>query len=211
MLREILRKAGGAILPPLMTMWMKTLKIKGGRMPEVPEGRFIGVFWHGKMLAGWYLFKNHNPAALVSLSPDGELLVKLLKAWNYRVIRGSSHREGSKALEDMINTANNEKNIIITPDGPTGPARKFKAGAVITAKKTGLPLLLCGIGYSKKFTLKSWDSFELPVPFSRVRVEFSDPIFIDNNLQYKETSDKILRAEALLNELTNKAELLCLK
>lgn len=37
----------------------------------------------------------------------------------------------------MVDHAKNGYSIAITPDGPRGPEHKFKAGAVITAKKSG--------------------------------------------------------------------------
>jgi len=209
MRKKILRKIGGMVLAPVITMWMKTLKIKVNNKPDTLNGKFVGAFWHGKMLAGWYLFRNNNPVAVVSSSPDGELLAKLLKFWKYEIIRGSSGKGGKKALEEMIKKTESFKNVIITPDGPTGPPFKFKAGAVITAKKGGIPLLLCGIGYKKSFKFSSWDSFELPFPFTTVYVYFSEPIKIEKNLDYEETNKKILDAEYLLNKLTKTAEKAC--
>ncbi len=210
MLKRILRKTGEMILPPLMSVWMKTLKIKANGNINASKGRFVGAFWHGKMLVGWYLFRGNNPAAIVSESPDGELLVKLLKAWEYKIVRGSSSRSGKKALNEMVELAKEGNSIIVTPDGPTGPPRKFKAGAVVTAKRTGLPLLLCGIGCRKAVKFKSWDSFELPLPFTEVQVRFSEPVIVEENLERDEVSEKMLEAENLLNQLTQKAEQLCL-
>ncbi|MCK7527393.1 MAG: DUF374 domain-containing protein [Ignavibacteriales bacterium] len=85
---------------------------------------------------------------------------KILKRWNYNVIRGSSSVGGDVALSIMVDYAKNNNSIAITPDGPRGPAFKLKAGAVITAKKSGLPLVLMGIGYKNKKKLGSWTHFK---------------------------------------------------
>ena len=110
------------------------------------------------------------------------------------------------ALGIMVDYAKNESSIAVTPDGPRGPARKLKAGAVITAKKSGLPLVLVGIGFQKKRKLlKSWDKFEIPLPFSKTKVIYSDPIKIDKGLSYEETSKIIEECEKKLNELQEEA------
>ena len=83
---------------------------------------------------------------------------------------------------------------------------KMKAGAVITAKKAGIPLILLGINYSKKYVLNSWDKFQIPKPFSKIYVIYSEPIFVNKNLSYDETSNIILECETELNNLQSKAE-----
>ncbi len=172
---------------------------------EVQKKNFILAFWHGSMLLPWYLFRNKNFAALTSQSKDGDLLAKILRQWNFNVVRGSSSQGGSVALGILIDYAKNNRSIALTPDGPRGPFHQFKAGAVITAKKSGLPLVLVAVGINRKRILKSWDKFEIPKLFSEVNILFSDPIYVDANLSHDETSKEIEKCELLLNELHDKA------
>ncbi len=205
--KELLRKSGFFLLPFLVDLLLLTVKIKTlGKTPETGSGNFVSAFWHGKMLIGWRLFKKLNPAAIVSSSKDGELLTRVLEHWGYHLVRGSSSKGGKEALENLVEKAREGFTVVITPDGPRGPAREFKAGAVVAAKKSGVPLLLAGIGFSKSVKLKSWDSFEIPYPFSHVYVKYSEPVLIGQDLSYEETSGKITEAEKMLNELTNEAE-----
>lgn len=170
---------------------------------------FVVAFWHGSMVIGWYLHRNMNCSALVSKSKDGDVLAHILEKWNYKVVRGSSHIGGNEALSILLQLIENNYSLAITPDGPTGPIHKMKAGAVIAAKKANVPLLLTGIGCSKKIVLKSWDKFEIPYPFSTVKVKYSDAISIDQNLSYDETSLVILQCEELLNKLQKEAQKNC--
>jgi lysophospholipid acyltransferase (LPLAT)-like uncharacterized protein len=77
----------------------------------------------------------------------------------------------------------------------------MKAGAVITAKKSKAPLILVGIGYKRKKILKSWDKFEIPKFFSTVNAVYSDPVFVNSDLSFTDTSELILDCERKLNEL----------
>lgn len=166
---------------------------------------YVLAFWHGTMLAPWYIHRDKNFAALVSKSKDGSLLERVLKPWKYSVIRGSSHTGGSVALGILIDFAKNEKSIAITPDGPRGPAFKMKPGAVVTAKRSGIPLVLVGVGFNRKRELNSWDKFQIPKAFSKVNLIYSDPINIERDLSYEDTSRILEECECKLNELQKEA------
>lgn len=208
--QNVLRFFGNHLLYSSITMLCSTLKFNFRNQNHILDlqkqnRNFVLAFWHGTMLAPWYVHRNSNFAALVSKSKDGSLLEKVLKPWNYSVIRGSSHTGGSIALGILIDFARNEKSIAITPDGPRGPAFKMKPGAVVTAKRSGIPLLMVGVGYQQKRYLSSWDKFQVPKMFSKVNLVYSDPVDIDANLSYEETSRIITDCECRLNELQKEA------
>jgi len=208
---DVLRFIGNFILFFGINVLCKTLRISFVNKKVIEElerdgKNYVVAFWHGTMLLPWYLHRNKNFAALISKSKDGDLLGKILKRWNYNVIRGSSSVGGDVALGIMVDYAKNNNSIAITPDGPRGPAFKLKAGAVITSKKSGLPLVLLGIGYKNKKLLKSWDSFQVPFFFTKANAVFSDPIYVDNKLSYGDTSKVIESCEFQLCKLQAEAE-----
>ncbi|HUX61712.1 MAG TPA: lysophospholipid acyltransferase family protein [Ignavibacteriaceae bacterium] len=208
--QNFLRIIGHYLLHFAINVLCKSLKFnfankKAIEEMEMQKKSFVLAFWHGSMLLPWYLFRNMNYAALTSQSKDGDLLAKILRQWNYNVVRGSSSQGGNVALGILIDFAKNNQSILLTPDGPRGPIHKFKAGAVITAKKSGLPLVLVAVGIKNKKILKSWDKFEIPKLFTEVNVFFSDPIFVDNNLDHDQISEVIANCELQLNELHDKA------
>lgn len=212
--KNILRFIGLHIANFVVTVLLNTCKIKIHRDESFKKlietkQNFVVAFWHGKMMIGWYLHKNSNCAALVSKSKDGNILAHVLTRWNYKVVRGSSHVGGNEALSTITDLIKQNYSMVITPDGPTGPVYKMKAGAVIAAKRTEVPLILVGICSKRKINLKSWDKFEIPLPFSRIEVVYSEPIYIDKELDYEQTSQKILECEAMLNKLQKDALELC--
>jgi lysophospholipid acyltransferase (LPLAT)-like uncharacterized protein len=167
---------------------------------------YVLAFWHGTMLLPWYIQGAPNFAALTSKSKDGDLLAKVLKKWKYQVVRGSSSTGGDVALGIMVDYARNKYSIAITPDGPQGPRQKFKAGAVITAKKSNIPIVLAGVGFKRKKILSNWDKFEIPYFFTTAKVVYSDPIYVDSNLTYEETSLVISKCDEELNKLQQQAQ-----
>lgn len=153
--------------------------------------KIIIAFWHGTMLYPWFHHRSNNILGLTSYSKDGDILARILKKWNYKVLRGSSSKGGDVALGIMVDYARNEGSVAITPDGPRGPKYEFKAGAVVAAKKSQTPLFLVGVGYSKKILLNSWDSFEIPLPFSKVKMKYSALISVNADASYEQTSKLI--------------------
>lgn len=209
--KKILYILGYSLLNFLLGILCRTVKINifnYGYLKNILENNKNAVvaFWHGSMLIPWFFFRDKNFVALVSQSKDGELLARLLKKWNYMLVRGSSSKGGKESLEELVDILQQQKSICITPDGPKGPPEKMKAGAVIASKKSGVPLIVVGTDYSNFFELKSWDSFKIPKPFSNATLVFSDPITINPDLNYDETSALISETENLLIKLTQEAK-----
>jgi lysophospholipid acyltransferase (LPLAT)-like uncharacterized protein len=157
------------MLPIMATLVAMTLRFRW--ISKRPTSPCVIMFWHGKMIAGWYAARALDPVALVSKSKDGELLTSVLKHWHYTLVRGSSKKNGRQALEEAIEAIrlHNASALAITPDGPRGPRMKYKRGAFIAAQELACPLYHLNVEYSSPVRLiKSWDKFEIPLPFSRV-------------------------------------------
>lgn len=194
-----------AVMLVIKTLRIKTENYSGLKEYFSGDKNVIAAFWHGTMILPWYFFRNRNFSALVSGSKDGEILARVLKRWGYSVERGSSHKGGKEALETLVRKMKEKFSAAITPDGPTGPPFEMKAGTVVAAKKTGLPLFLIGTAYKKKINLKSWDRFQIPLPFTKAAIVFSEPIFVDENLEYEKVSAIIKETENKLNNLQLRA------
>ena len=212
--QKFLQFLGVHFIKYFINILLKTLRIteirnKDFEVLEKENKSYVLAFWHGTMLLPWYLKKNENFYTIISKSKDGEILTRVLKNWNYNVERGSSSKGGSEVLNVLVEKAKNGNSISITPDGPRGPEKELKAGAVIIAKKASIPLVLLGIGISKKVKLSSWDKFQIPYPFAKVSAVYSEPIILDKDLSYQETDEIIKTAGKELNSLQKQAEQYC--
>ena len=209
--QEFLRFLGDYFLFSSISLLCKSLNIVKKNYEVIKKlnsenQNFVLAFWHGTMILPWYLHRAQNFAALTSKSKDGDLLAKILKKWNYKVIRGSSSTGGEVALGIMVDYAKNKYSVAITPDGPRGPRQEFKAGAVITAKKSGIPLVLVGVGFKRKKILGNWDKFEIPYFFTKAKIIYSDPVYVNRNLTYEETSEIIAKCSLEMKRLQAEAQ-----
>jgi len=170
--------------PSLLSAYIKTLRIKIHNRDKHDQ-KAVYIFWHSKMILGWWLFRDRKFAALVSQSKDGEILTRLLNKWGYNTFRGSSSKGGKEALAELNSTIQTAStSAVITPDGPRGPALQIKNGALILAKENNIPIIPLKITYyKKKILIKSWDKFELPLPFSKCDVTFGEKHYYNEFLE----------------------------
>jgi hypothetical protein len=119
---------------------------------------------------------------LISQSRDGELINRIVKRFNNHSVRGSSSKGGIQALKVLIKIAREGKRILITPDGPRGPAFKLQPGIITLASQTGIPIIPFHHESIKQKKAKSWDAMRIPALFNTIIVSYGEPIFIPPNL-----------------------------
>ncbi len=137
------------------------------------------AFWHNQGL--FMPFAYYGPwgkiRIIVSQSRDGELIASLLWWFGILSVRGSSSRGGSEALRELLKLASEgTTSLVFTPDGPKGPIYKVKEGLAYLASRSGRPLYLLSVSYTRAKYFKSWDQFRLPFPFCRAYFTCSPPL-----------------------------------
>lgn len=129
--------------------------------------------YHGEIFPLCWLHSNEGVAAVVSRSRDGEFLSGILTRMGYQLIRGSSSREGLRALlraARQIKERGTE--IVFTVDGPRGPRHEAKPGVIYLASRTGALIVPVRVDMSTRHVFKSWDRFSLPWLWSGCRVVY---------------------------------------
>src|SRR5262249_15868643 len=139
--------------------------------------------WHNRLFLSMPVHRqvvkcslDREMAALVSASKDGGIVARILEHYGVQPVRGSSSRRGAQALLELTTWAEQGCDIAITPDGPRGPRYQVQDGAMSLAQLTGLPIVAVAVHVKWKICLNSWDRFQIPLPFTRVDMEFSDPV-----------------------------------
>ena len=168
----------------LLRVWERTLRYhiddRAGILGKPVTENYIGALWHNRLLIFPLVlrrfFPNRPGAALISASRDGDLLTDAIYCFGYNVIRGSSSRLGATAILQLTEELASGRDVVITPDGPRGPAYELGPGIIFLAQKSGALVLPMNLEYSGCWRLGSWDRFIIPKPFSKVRVLISRPL-----------------------------------
>ncbi len=147
-----------------------------GAAPAPLPARGIYCFWHQcTFSAGWY-FRRYNACILISRSFDGELIARTLGRLGFRSVRGSSSRGAVAGLLALRQEIERGGLGIFTADGPRGPIHTSKLGPVKLAQRAGKPIGCFHLHPEHAWTLRSWDQFAIPRPFSRVAVSWARSI-----------------------------------
>jgi len=181
----------GAIVLYLSTrVYGMTLRMRWDNRSDfsVDQLRGPGIYclWHNRLLlcmeVYWREFKRRDLgrglAALISASKDGAFLAAILERFHVEPVRGSSSRRGPQALLELTSWAERGYDLAITPDGPRGPCYTVQEGVMSLAQLTGLPIIPFGFYARWKIRLKSWDRFQIPLPFSRCELTLGKPVYV---------------------------------
>jgi len=149
-----------------------------GYFTGAPKEAIIFAAWHYRLSLALKLYdrfvRAHQPnrrmAAIVSASKDGGMLARVLELFRVEPVRGSSSRRGAQALREMVTWGERGYDLSITPDGPRGPCYVVRDGVIATAQLTGLAIVPVSFYLNWKIRLKSWDRFQIPLPFARCEI-----------------------------------------
>lgn len=168
-------RLGGWLLKALGATWR--VRVHGAdayARRNAAGAHVVLVLWHGQILACTYAHKTPT-AVIVSEHRDGEIIARILAMLGFTAVRGSSSRGGVRALLEAAAVLQRGMDIAITPDGPRGPRHSYAPGALLLGVRAGVPIVSITSHVDRAWRLRSWDAFEIPKPFARVTIAYSEP------------------------------------
>jgi lysophospholipid acyltransferase (LPLAT)-like uncharacterized protein len=173
------------------------------------EESFILAFWHSQLMMvsySWKIKKKIN--ILASGHSDGRFGAIIGNYFNLNNVQ-SSNTNKSITLRPIFQFLKTKEYIGITPDGPRGPKEKVSAGIIKIARMAKKPIIPIGFWSSKNYSLKSWDSFLITLPFSKCSFVWGDPINIPETINENEIKKYQYILEQEINKCVQKAKFNC--
>ncbi len=142
---------------------------------------YVYAILHAHQLAAALASEDHL-VAMVSRSVDGELLIPLLRVRNVGAVRGSSRagqrdKGGRTALAELTEVVRGGVHALFAVDGPRGPRGQVHRGIADLSLATGAPILPVVCVPARRWVLRrTWDLFQIPLPFTTIRLVFAPPI-----------------------------------
>ena len=78
----------------------------------------------------------------------------------------------------MSRAIHHGRDAAFTVDGPRGPRYEAQQGPIILARKTGAAIFCFHISIKYRIQLKTWDEFQIPLPFTKAIVLKAAPIWV---------------------------------
>ena len=183
---------------------------RSGYIKIPTNGPAIYCVWHNRLALSMPAYFDYvkkysrapGLAAMVSASKDGGFLTGILECFTVQPVRGSSSRRGPQALLELTTWAERGYDLAITPDGPRGPVYVVQEGVMSLAQLTGLPIVPVSYYVNWKIRVKSWDRFQIPLPFSRCEMIYAKPIWVPREATDAEREKLRLQLETELRAMS---------
>jgi hypothetical protein len=177
---------------------------------DQPQGPMIFATWHNRlalsMIAWEKWVRRKTPSAglvaLISASHDGGILSRALRYFDVDAVRGSSSRRGPQALLELTSWTQRGYSVAITPDGPRGPCYTVQEGIIALAQVSSLPILPVSTRVRGKIRLRSWDRFQIPLPFALCEIRFGAMLSVPRDASDEHREEIRRELQRRLLELT---------
>jgi lysophospholipid acyltransferase (LPLAT)-like uncharacterized protein len=197
---ETVRAVVGPAMRALASSWrIRTVHEDRWKALNATGRPYVYLLWHEAILPLLWHHRGQGVAVVVSEARDGQYLADFALALGYRAVRGSSTRGATRALLGAVRELREGRQVAFTPDGPRGPRRTLKPGALVAAQRAGTAVITVHAEAAWAWRLNSWDRMMIPKPGARVRITYGRPFDIapgDGGLAAAMTA-----AEAELEEL----------
>jgi hypothetical protein len=178
------RRVLDSLVGLIAAAWVMSLRLRvveDEALAHIGDAPRAFGFWHGQQFALLRWARGRRLSALVSRSRDGGLVASALLRLGIGVVRASSSRGGVFGLRALVRALRSGGEAAFALDGPKGPNREVRADrgqagvAVAASLAKGFVVPLASAS-ATKIVFRSWDRFELPLPFSRVVVVLGAPL-----------------------------------
>ncbi len=153
-------------------------------------GAEIFCFWHQCVLPCTFYYRRTHATIIVSRSFDGELITRTLELFGFHTTRGSSSRGAREGLLGLKQVIESGHPAIFTADGPRGPIYRTKMGPIKLAHITGARIGAFHLEPERAWTMRSWDRFLVPKPFTRIVVSWARWTAVPANLAENQFEQK---------------------
>jgi len=150
----------------------------------VTQEQVVLAFWHEyNLVAAIVAYRLRSGSPHVSFSTQtfrGQVMNALLAAVGAGSVplpAEGERAEAARLARELARLGREGATVAVSPDGPLGPYRRAKPGALIVARESGLPLQPWAISARPSIRLTGrWDRHVVPLPFCRIRVMEAVPI-----------------------------------
>jgi lysophospholipid acyltransferase (LPLAT)-like uncharacterized protein len=179
---RLLARLVGRAMAAYVRLVAATCRVTGA----VTQDQVVLAFWHeynlAAAVAAWRSRRQRYHVSFSTQTFRGEVMTAMLAALGSGSVPLPAEGERSEAARlslELARLGREGASPVVSPDGPFGPYRRAKPGALIAARESGLPVQPWAIAVRPSVRLRGrWDRHVVPLPFSRLRVFEGPPISV---------------------------------
>lgn len=177
----------------------------------VTQDAEILAFWHEYNLvaatAAHRLRRHQHHVSFSTQTFRGQVMNAMLAgldAGSVPLPAEAERQEAARLSREMARIGRSGSSLVVSPDGPFGPYRRAKPGALIVARESGLPIRPWAVSARPAIRLRGrWDRHIVPLPFSRLRVVEGAPLMVPPRESLRPLLSRLQQA---LDEVTARAD-----
>jgi lysophospholipid acyltransferase (LPLAT)-like uncharacterized protein len=170
----------------LMALYVRLVAATCRVERPVDGDQVVIAIWHeynlAAAVAAWRLRRGVRHVSFSTQTFRGEVMTAMLASLASGSVPLPAEGEKGEAARlalDLARLGREGASLVVSPDGPLGPYRRAKPGALIVARASGLPLRPWAVVTRPAIRLnRRWDRQFVPLPFCRLRVEEGEPILV---------------------------------
>ena len=198
----------GMLMAGYVRLVSATCRVHG---PAVTQEQVVLAFWHEYNLvaaaAAHRLRRHQHHVSFSTQTFRGEVMTAMLAALDAGSVPlppEGARAEAARLSLELARVGREGASLVISPDGPVGPYRRAKPGALIVAREAGVPIQPWAVAARPALRLGGrWDRHVLPLPFCRLRVEEAEPITVGGREPLRPL---LARLQAGLDDATSRAD-----
>ena len=171
----------GLLMGGYVRLVAATCRVHG---PPVNQEPAVLAFWHEYNLAAaiavWRLRRHQHHVSFSTQTFRGVVMTSMLLALDSGSVElpaEGNRSEAARLSRELARLGREGASPVVSPDGPAGPYRRAKPGALIVAREAGVPLQPWAVAVRPPWRLSGrWDRHLVPLPFGVLRVEEAEPI-----------------------------------
>ncbi len=156
------------------------VEIAGSVLTAAPR---VYCYWHGDALLGFVFALGREVPFAALCHPTWPLKPwEVLARWHHwHLVPGSTGHDGRLGAARIVDCLRDGCSTFVCPDGPAGPPRELKKGALHIAARAVVPIVPLRFECSHALTLRGWDRMRIPLPFSTITVRVGDAIVVSES------------------------------
>jgi lysophospholipid acyltransferase (LPLAT)-like uncharacterized protein len=198
----------GRLMAAYVRVVAATSRLEG---PPVTQEQLVLAFWHEYNLAAataaYMVRRGRRHVSFSTQTFRGEVMNAMLAAIGAGSVplpAEDARAEATRLSRELARLGREGASVAVSPDGPVGPYRRAKPGALIVARESGLKLQPWAVVARPAFRLNGrWDRHIVPLPFGRLRVVEAEPIAVGERESIRPL---LARLQSALDEVTARAD-----
>lgn len=160
--------------------------------------------WHEQLMFAPYLrnWSDHHLFIMASRHADAQLATaNMEKMPGVTILHVATSGDNSGPIRDCVKLIRKGSSMGIAVDGPMGPPKVPKPGAVVIAGLAGVECSPVAYAVTRKFRLASWDRFIMPFPWGRGVIAVGDGFRPPRRMSEDDTAAATRRLGEIIDDL----------